>query len=61
MVKTLPSIRISDRVSEQIEQAIKKFNAKNIIPFNKANFRRYAYSFLSLTILEDKELPKLQL
>lgn len=57
MKKTLSSLKVEEKTIENIKQAIKKYNKKNLVELTENEFRRLAYELLSQIILQDKELP----
>jgi len=56
-MKTLQTIRVSERTLSNIEAAIKKYNKKSLVQMSHADFRRLAYELLSQLILQDKPIP----
>lgn len=49
--KTLPSLRISQSLFENLKQALKKLNEDSILEITQADFIRIALSFTSQQIL----------
>jgi len=57
LTKSLSSFKVSEKTYDNMKQAIKKYNEKNLMPFSLNEFRRLAYEILSQIILQNKELP----
>ena len=57
MQKTLSSLKVDEKVIDNMEMAIKKFNTKNLRQINKNEFRRLAYELLSQHILQNIQIP----
>jgi len=52
---TLPSIRVDEKISDNLIQAIKKFNQGSLVKLSIQEFRRLSYEFFSQLILQNKE------
>ena len=57
--KTFPSLRISERTNNKVEQALKKLNEKQILEITLQDYRRICLEYTSQFILNGGELPKL--
>jgi len=57
MKKTLPSIKLKEKVLANMKSALKKHNEENIAEINMQEFRRLSYEFFSRIILLDVKLP----
>lgn len=56
-LKTISAIRIKEKTLDNMKQAIKKYNNKNLFEISQADFRRLSIELLSQLILQDKEIP----
>ena len=56
-LKTISAIGIKEKTLENMLEAIKKYNKKNIFPVTKTEFRRMSIELLSQLILQDKDIP----
>lgn len=57
MKKTIPSIKVNVNTIDNMNQAIKKYNEKNLMKMNFSNFRRLSYELLSQMILLNMNIP----
>jgi len=60
-MKTIGSLRISQKSFDNMEAAIKKFNSDSAFKINQAMFRRMGIELFSQLILEGKDIPKINL
>lgn len=57
MKKIIQSLRVEENTLSNMQQAIKKYNKKNLVELSEAEFRRLSYELLSQMILQDIPIP----
>ena len=56
-MKTLSSLKVSEKTIDNIKEAIKKYNEKTIAPLTLNEFRRSSYELLAQLILRGLDIP----
>lgn len=55
MRTTLPSIRVNEKIIDNMNMAVSKFNKDSLVKLSVQEFRRLSYEFLSQSILQNKQ------
>jgi len=56
-MKTLGSLKVSERTIDNIHKAVEIYNKNTLMPLTIAEFRRLSYELLSQLIIQNKEIP----
>lgn len=54
--KTLPSIRIPDKINEQMKLALKKLNESSLVEISLQELRRMSYIYFCQAVLSGQEI-----
>ena len=52
--KTLPALRTSTEIFDNIVRAVEKYNKNSLVKISETDFRLYSYELLSQEILQDR-------